>query len=100
MSRLVQCTFKEVQNGLQSVEAVRKEEGKYDLIFMDCNMPKMDGFTASQIISSEYPELPIIANSAYPDKYEKKCMKSGMKYFFQKPNMIKELEKILTHIFK
>ena len=36
-------------NGLQALDLV-KAEGNYDLIFMDCNMPFMDGYEATSAI--------------------------------------------------
>ncbi len=48
-----------VSNGLQAVEAF--ESGAFDLIFLDIQMPIMDGLTAAQLIRRESPSARIIA---------------------------------------
>jgi CheY-like chemotaxis protein len=47
----------------------------FDAIFMDCNMPVMDGFKATSIIHDkicrgEMKPTPIVGNTAFPDSYK------------------------------
>jgi two-component system, sensor histidine kinase len=81
------CKFNVALNGLEAVELVKRQAKEFyyfDIIFMDCNMPVMDGFEATRTIlqmvkSKEIPSLPIIAstaNASQPD-YEM-CFKCGM----------------------
>ena len=51
-------------NGKISVDMVHQNVNIYDIVFMDIRMPIMDGLEASKIISTIYPELPIVAFSA------------------------------------
>ncbi|MBI9098650.1 MAG: response regulator, partial [Spirochaetaceae bacterium] len=71
-------------NGLEAVEAVEKHH--YDLIFMDCQMPVMNGYEATKKIREMALKIPIIAvtASATTGEYEK-CIESGMTDFLTKP---------------
>ena len=73
-------------NGLEAVEKVKNTP--YQLVFMDIQMPKMDGFEATRIIREELgkKELPIIAMTAHAMKTEvDKCLNSGMNDHLSKP---------------
>lgn len=63
-------------NGERAIEMIKNE--KYDLIFMDLHMPKMNGFEAIEYIrsNSEINKLKIIALSAYDIKKDKQLGKS------------------------
>ena len=82
-------------NGLEVVEKYKK--GTYDVIFMDINMPELDGFEATAQIRefekiSGRKKVPIIAVTAhvYPEDI-KKCLAAGMDGYISKPYNIKEL---------
>jgi CheY-like chemotaxis protein len=74
-------------NGQVAVAKYRK--GHFDLIFMDCQMPVLDGFKATREIrelESEGQRIPIIALTANVVKEEKdKCFNAGMDDFVSKP---------------
>jgi CheY-like chemotaxis protein len=86
--------FDVANNGADALEIVTKkaEESKYyDIILMDCNMPKMDGFETTRILrqmilNNKIPNLSIIActANASPIDYEF-CFKSGMCDYISKP---------------
>lgn len=64
------------------------EDSNYDIIFMDINMPVMDGYTASIKIreNSDYDNIPIIALSALTSSDEiAKMFTSGMNGYMAKP---------------
>nr|NJM01362.1 response regulator [Desulfobacula sp.] len=75
--------------------AVKKYTAKpeaYDLIFMDINMPIMDGFQATREIRSfeekntSIPKIPILALTANVlDDFKHKCIEAGMDGFLTKP---------------
>ena len=80
-------------------EAVGKiKRKKFDLIFMDCQMPNMDGFEATKIIreieiANRQPKTPIIALTANVAKSdEENCLNAGMNDYLAKPLKINELE--------
>jgi len=73
-------------NGEKAVTAV--ENGDYDLVLMDIQMPIMDGFDATQIIrsKSKFDKLPIIAMTAHAMKgVKEKCLAAGMNDYITKP---------------
>lgn len=75
-----------VENGLQALEAVKKQ--KYDLILMDMQMPVMNGFEATQKIREleDYRETPIIALTAFAMKGDReKCLEAGATDYIPKP---------------
>lgn len=78
-----------------------EEVRKYDMIFMDCMMPVMDGFTATKKIRKEERErnmeqTPIIALTANISQSDKdKCFKAGMDDFLSKPIQKELVEKII-----
>jgi len=60
----------------------------YDLVFMDVQMPVMDGITATKAIraQSQFDKLPIVAMTAHVVPEElKKCEDAGMNEYFTKP---------------
>ena len=76
-------------NGLEAVAAVKHQN--FDLIFMDCQMPEMDGFTATRLIreyqqASGEARTPIIAFTANAMKGDKEaCLDAGMDDYLSKP---------------
>ncbi len=90
MIRLKQWDCKIVSNGREAVEASRNE--KYDLIFMDLNMPVLDGIEAAKEIREYDKSTPIIAITAYTDScYREKTEEVGMNDFIPKPFTRKDI---------
>jgi PAS domain S-box-containing protein len=87
------------RDGSQAVKAYERK--KYNLIFMDIQMPIMDGYAATQEIrkiETRNPEpstiqrVPIIAMTAHAVKgYRERCLKAGMDDYIPKPVKRKEL---------
>lgn len=84
-------------NGLEALTLIKSND--YNLIFMDCHMPVMDGFEATEKIRLEHSEevLPIIGLSASVMKEDiDRCMRVGMNDFISKPIDTKKLKFILS----
>lgn len=79
-------------NGLEAWEMALTK--RYHIIFMDVQMPKMDGIEATQRIIKDQPERPIIiavtANAEVAD--QKRCIEAGMNDFIPKPFNAKMLK--------
>ena len=83
-------------NGLEALEALKRKN--YDLIFMDIQMPEMNGYEATDIIMQHWKEdRPIIiamtANAMQGDK--EKCLEAGMNDYVSKPMRINDLIKVI-----
>lgn len=81
-------------NGLEAIESMDKE--KFDIVFMDVQMPKMDGFEATKAIreieESTGHHTPIIAMTASAMKGDReKCLAAGMDSYISKPVTAKQL---------
>jgi CheY-like chemotaxis protein len=80
-------------------EALQKaKDNDYDIVFMDCYMPLMDGFQATQRLrrSPENEELPIIALTASVAEEDRtRCLEAGMDDAVGKPVQISMLAKAL-----
>lgn len=76
-------------NGIEAVDAALTQS--FDLIIMDCQMPDMDGYQATQRIrqlaaDNQWPHTPIIALTANAMKGdEEKCLAAGMDDYMTKP---------------
>lgn len=93
-------------NGKLAVEAVQeKEPGYYDLIFMDIQMPVMNGYEASRAIRScgrkDLEDIPIVAMTAdaFADDI-RKAEEAGMNGHISKPVDIEKLEEALNRWIK
>jgi len=84
------------ENGSEAVELVKSKY--FDLVLMDIQMPGMDGLTATKIIKSQFPHLPVLAVTAHAFLEEiEKCREAGCDDVITKP--IKKTE-LLEKIFR
>ncbi len=98
MLRKYGCRVTVVNNGLQAVEMFLNELP--DLVLMDCQMPEMDGYHASQEIRNHEKTMnfktPIVALTANALKGDKeKCLAAGMNDYLSKPFKQESLYTIL-----
>ena len=100
LSKLAYKNVKIVENGKLAVEALHKAQ--YDIVFMDIQMPEMDGHTATQTICKhwEREQRPLIIGlSANVMKEDKdKAISSGMDGYLEKPINTKKLAAVLSNV--
>jgi len=88
------------ENGIEAVNMFTAAPHKYDMIFMDIQMPEMDGYEATRIIRAlDVPEaktVPIVAMTAnvFHEDIEK-CLNAGMNGHVGKPI---DFEEVLKHL--
>jgi len=93
------CAAEVAANGLEAVEAL--DGGSYDLVLMDCEMPKMDGFEATRKIREKERArggLPafivaMTANASAGDR--ERCLGAGMDNYLTKPFRPSDVARIL-----
>jgi len=86
-------------NGQEAIDMLAEHDPA--MIFMDVNMPIMDGFTATALIRelpSHHKSVPIIALTADAMKEDKeRCLASGMNDYISKPFRLEEIQTVLKH---
>jgi PAS domain S-box-containing protein len=102
VSRMMDKYHVRVDTAKDGGEAVGKvKQKKYDLIFMDCQMPNMDGYEATRIIrevekANRQSHTAIVALTAHAIKGdEEKCLKAGMDDYLAKPVKQEQIEEKL-----
>lgn len=89
----LQCTT--VESGYEAIALLNHRS--YDLIFMDLQMPEMDGLETTQKIRKFNPSVPIIAlTAAVTDTDIASCLDAGMNGHIPKPVDITELQEIIA----
>jgi PAS domain S-box-containing protein len=82
-----------VNDGAEAIKAL--QEGDYDLILMDIQMPQVDGFAATEQIRNfedDKRDIPIIALTAHAMMgYREKCLKAGFNEYLSKPIATKDM---------
>ena len=93
-----------VEDGAQCVSTLEQQPaGTYDLIFMDVQMPKMDGYTATQNIRAlddkKKAAIPIVAMTANAFAEDReRALAAGMNGHIAKPIDVKKLEQVLVKL--
>jgi CheY-like chemotaxis protein len=91
-----------VDTAMSGQEAIEKfDSGHYDLIFMDCQMPGMDGFETTLAIRAQEQEkrlsktviVALTANAMEGDR--KRCLDSGMDDYISKPISLYGISQVL-----
>ena len=88
-------------NGLQAIDAICHQQHTFDLVLMDCEMPEMDGYEATQAIRQWEqkhlrPPLYICALTAHAlAEHIARCKAAGMNHHLAKPIELDALQQVL-----
>lgn len=96
MLESIGCEVEIAENGSEAVDALASKQ--FDLIFMDCQMPVMDGFEATRTIRSQSSQndIPVVALTANAMEGDRElCIASGMDDYLSKPVNQNELQNAL-----
>jgi two-component system sensor histidine kinase/response regulator len=92
-------TAETVSNGLEAVKSAEAKD--YDLILMDCQMPELDGYAATEMLRKHEEtsgrHTLVIAMTAHALKGDReKCLSAGMDDYLTKPIDMKALDQMLA----
>ncbi len=100
MLEKLKCDVIAIRNGKDAVEILKKDR-EFHLIFMDCQMPIMDGFEATELVreherKNKLTHIPIIALTANAMKGDKdRCIQAGMDDYLSKPVRQKDFAEMI-----
>jgi CheY-like chemotaxis protein len=89
-----------VADGEAAIDAVKRSA--YDVVLMDCQMPRMDGFDATAGIrnlqgsAAQIPIVAVTANAMTGDR--ERCLAAGMDAYLSKPVTVAELAGALERL--
>jgi CheY-like chemotaxis protein len=87
-----------VNNGLEAIRALQAQT--YDMVFMDVQMPEMDGITATKWIRQNLANQPhivaVTASSSGTDRQS--CLAAGMNDYIRKPVNIQEIIRVISQV--
>lgn len=97
------CSVSIVDDGQEAIKVLQKNSEKYDLVFIDCQMPNMDGYKATKEIrknkwGKDIMIYALTASAQTGDK--KKCIAAGMNGYLSKPVKIEDIQQVLEKILK
>lgn len=98
----MECEVDVAEDGLEAVEMVK--ESNYDAVFMDVQLPELDGYGATKLIreaegdEKHTPIIALTANALEGDK--EKCLKAGMDDYLAKPFRGEDIEMVLSKFLK
>lgn len=88
------------KNGIEAVEICDNEQ-TIDLILMDLQMPEMNGYEATQILKKKFPEMPIVAQTAFAMSDDReKALDCGCDDYLAKPIKSKDLLSVVGKYIK
>lgn len=91
-------------SGAEAIQALEKED--YDLVFMDVQMPDLDGLETTRRIRRgdtrvRRPDMPIIAMTAYAMRGDReRCIQAGMDDYVTKPVLLPELQAAIDRVWR
>ena len=95
------CKVDAVDDGISALFRLKDSPCEYDVVLMDCQMPRMDGYATTveiRKLDSEAKHVPIIATTAHVgDGEREKCIAAGMDDYLPKPLNLDNLAEKISH---
>jgi CheY-like chemotaxis protein len=91
----------EVEEAADGSEAIKQTaDQRFDLIFLDCHMPGVDGFGALDVIKHAMPDTKVVMITGQRDaRIEERARQSGAADFLFKPFFAKDIDAVLNRLF-
>jgi two-component system response regulator PilR (NtrC family) len=84
-------------DGNEALDKLRR--GRFDLVFTDLRMPKMDGMDLLKAIKSEHPEMPVVVVTGYSGVDTRdEALSEKADGFLNKPFRVNEIQTLLTSL--
>lgn len=81
----------------ESAKRIIEENTSINLVLMDIRLPDINGFDLTRFVKSKFPDLPVIAQTAFASEEDKaKCFEAGCDDFISKPINITDLFNLLN----
>lgn len=88
------------KNGIEAVDICTKV-GNIDLVLMDLQMPEMNGYEATEILKKKFPDMPIVAQTAFAMSDDReKAIDAGCDDYLAKPIKSKDLLSMVEQFVK
>jgi CheY-like chemotaxis protein len=88
------------KNGVEAIDLCTTDNA-IDLVLMDLQMPEMNGYEATQILKKKYPNLPIVAQTAFAMSDDReKAIDAGCDDYLAKPIKSKDLLSVVGKYIK
>ena len=94
----INVKFDIADNGVKALEALEKT--RYDIVFMDCHMPELDGYETTKHILKNYqdgdrPKIIALTADSLQENVDK-CFNIGMDDFLAKPVKANDIREMLV----
>ncbi|MDJ0760500.1 MAG: response regulator [Woeseiaceae bacterium] len=102
MLKMLGCETTSAMNGKEAVELLIEQDQSFDIVLMDCQMPEMDGFSATRAVreherdagKSAQSIVALTANALTGDR--ERCLEAGMNDYLSKPFTMPALRDIIA----
>ena len=93
-----QLTAEEAADGSAAIELAKKQ--RFDIVFLDCQMPGLDGFATLGVLRSAHPDMKVVMITGTRDhRIEDRARTEGAKDFLFKPFFAKDIDAVLNRLF-
>ena len=88
----------EAADGSVAIELAKKQ--RFDIVFLDCQMPGIDGFATLNVLKLAHPDMKVVMMTGTRDhRIEDRARTEGAKDFLFKPFFAKDIDAVLNRLF-